>query len=55
MHNAPGAYLKCTCLNMLLEQCTFKLCSWSILNLKYYPQIVHALGAAVPGAAAPGA
>ena len=35
MHNAPGA-----CLNMLLEQCIFKLCSWSILNLEYYPRLL---------------
>ena len=34
MHSAPWA-----CLNMLLEQCTFTLCSWSILNLEYYPRL----------------
>ena len=52
MHNAPGA-----CLNMLLEQSTFKIVLVMLLEqieLRILPQIIHALGA-VPGAAAPGA
>ena len=40
---------------MLLEQCGFKCAPGAYLTLRILLQIIHALGADVPGAAAPGA
>ena len=61
MHNAPGAYIKYAsgayvkC--KMLQERTFKKCSWNILNLQNYPRLFmfHTPGANVPEASAPGA
>ena len=46
---APGAYLLYAPGALYIQ-----ICSWSIFDLEL-PQIIHALRAAAPGAAAPGA